>query len=551
MTPNDDDKLPGGMTPPSKDVARLVARFTDNIRDYLNPGYNEEQTRADFLAPLFEALGWDVSNKAGTSQKYRDVLHEASLKIGSTHKAPDYSFRIEGQRRFFVEAKKPSVDIRKDAAAAYQLRSYGWSAGLSLSVLSNFRTFCVYDCRYEPRASDGAAVALVLCLDYSDFPKRWAEVAVLFARPAVGGGSLERYAEEVKAARGVRRVDEAFLSEIESWRRALASNIKQHNPNITVADLNFAVQATIDRIIFLRMCEDRGIEPYGQLQRLAEGTRLYEGLVRLYLQSDARYNSGLFHFKEEKGRAETPDPITPNLVVMDAPLRKIIGRIYFPASPYAFRYLDPHILGQVYEQFLGKIITLHGGRADVEEKPEVKKAGGVYYTPSHIVSYIVEQTIGAFLKGKRPGNPLRGFRIVDAACGSGSFLLGAYHYLLEWYCDRYVEDLPTRTSRRLFKDAAGEWRLTIDERKRILLAHIYGVDIDLQAVEVTKLSLLLSVLEGENAQTLQQQLQMFHARALPDLGNNIKCGNSIISDDYYSDEQLALFPVKRPVNTFD
>ena len=84
------------------------------------------------------------------------------------------------------------------------------------------------------------------------------------------------------------------------------------------------------------------------------------------------------------------------------------------------------------------------------------------------------------------------------------------------------------------------WRLTTAERKRILLNNIYGVDIDRQAVEVTKLSLLLKVLEGETGETLQPQLQLFHERALPDLGGNIKCGNSLIGPDFYEGRQMSL-----------
>ena len=132
------------------------------------------------------------------------------------------------------------------------------------------------------------------------------------------------------------------------------------------------------------------------------------------------------------------------------------------------------------------------------------------------------------------GVPLR---VLDPACGSGSFLLGAYQYLLDWYRDGYIADDPQKWAKgakpRLVQVNAGDWRLTTAERKRILLDHIYGVDIDPQAVEVTKLSLLLKVLEGENEQTIGKQLSLFQERALPDLGHNIQCGNSLIGPDFY------------------
>ena len=222
--------------------------------------------------------------------------------------------------------------------------------------------------------------------------------------------------------------------------------------------------------------------------------------------------------------------------------------------------LPADILGQVYEQFLGKVIRLTSGhQARVEEKPEVRKAGGVYYTPTYVVDYIVRQTVGKLVEGKRPG-PAGGvskLRILDPACGSGSFLLGAYQFLLDWHRDQYLADGAERWASgrtpRIFQSRHGDWHLTIDERKRILLNNLYGVDIDPQAVEVTKLSLLLKVLENEDEQTLGQQLALFPERVQPDLDRNIKCGNSLIGPDFYDGRQLALLDEDEAlrINVFD
>ena len=204
--------------------------------------------------------------------------------------------------------------------------------------------------------------------------------------------------------------------------------------------------------------------------------------------------------------------------------------------------LPADILGQVYEQFLGKVIRLTAGhQAKVEEKPEVKKAGGVYYTPTYIVDYIVRHTVGKLLEDSTPKKAAE-LRILDPACGSGSFLIGAYQYLPR-LASAVVPagragEARKRKSPALVRTEAG-WNLTTGERKRILLNNIYGVDIDSQAVEVTKLSLLLKVLEGETAESLKTQLSMFRERALPDLGNNIKCGNSLIGPDFYQGQQLT------------
>jgi type I restriction-modification system DNA methylase subunit len=264
------------------------------------------------------------------------------------------------------------------------------------------------------------------------------------------------------------------------------------------------------------MCEDRGVEHYAQLQALLNGEHTYKRLQYLYGIADEKYNSGLFHFREEKGRAEAPDGLTLKLKIDDKVLKDIIRRLYYPESPYEFSVLSGDILGNVYEQFLGKVIRLTAGHhAVVEEKPEVKKAGGVYYTPSYIVDYIVKNTVGKLCEGKSP-KQIEKLRILDPACGSGSFLIGAYTSLLDYHRDWYVREGPQKHTKVIYQGAGGHWYLTTQEKKRILLNSIYGVDIDSQAVEVTKLSLLLKVLEGESEETIGKTLKLFRERALPD-----------------------------------
>jgi type I restriction-modification system DNA methylase subunit len=300
---------------------------------------------------------------------------------------------------------------------------------------------------------------------------------------------------------------------------------------------------TIDRIVFLRICEDRGIEQADQLQDILAGEGVYTRLCQLFRQADARYNSGLFHFAEEKGESSSPDDLTLRLAIDDKVLKEIISALYYP-GPYVFKEIPADILGQVYERFLGKVIRLTPGhQARVEEKPEVRKAGGVYYTPTYIVDYIVKNTVGRLLEGKTP-REAAGLKILDPACGSGSFLLGAYQYLLDWHTRWYSEHDPQTWAKArtpaIYQAQGGDWRLTTSEKKRILLNNLHGVDIDPQAVEVTKLSLSLKVLEGESQESIGTQLGLFKERALPDLGSNIKCGNSLIGPDYYEGRQLSM-----------
>ena len=552
--------------PAPAEIIELVQRFELHRESYKSPGYNETQLRREFVDPFFKALGWDVDNLQGYAEAYKDVIHEDAIKIGGTTKAPDYCFRIGGQRKFFVETKKPFVNIGKDISPAFQLRRYAWTAKLPLSILTDFEELAVYDCLiHKPVKTDKASKARTLYLKYTEYADRWDEIASIFAREAILKGSFDKYAETYKKKRGTAEVDDEFLKEIESWRVLLARNLALRNPKLSQRELNFAVQRTIDRIIFLRICEDRGVERSARLQALLNGPTVYPRLCELFQRADDRYNSGLFHFHKEKDRPEEPDNLTLSLKIDDKPLKQIIKNLYYPDCPYEFSVFPADILGQVYEQFLGKVIRLTAGhQAKIEEKPEVKKAGGVYYTPTYIVEYIVEQTVGKLLEGKtpqeiggltktwKPSKSKQPLTVLDPACGSGSFLIGAYQKLLDWHRDWYVDAGPKKHKERIYQTKSDEWRLTTAERKRILLSHIHGVDIDPQAVEVTKLSLLLKVLEGENQETLNHQLKMFQERALPDLASNIKCGNSLIGPDFY-DGQQTLFDEEEAlrINAFD
>ncbi len=544
------------MTAPDT-VLKLVEQFDRNRTAYTTDQYKEAQLRIEFVNPFFESLGWDISNRQGYAEAYKDVINEDAIKIEGKIKAPDYCFRIGGTRKFFVEAKQPKAPLKEAKEPAFQLRRYAWSAKLPLSILTDFEEFVIYDCRVKPDRNDQASTARLKYFTYLDYQQKWDDIASIFSREAILKGSFDAYAESTKGKKGTAEVDDAFLQEIESWREILARHLALRNKQLRQRELNYAVQMTIDRIIFLRICEDRGIEEYEQLKALLKGTNVYERLCKHFVEADERYNSGLFHFQKEKDVPEPPDKLTPHLIIDDKPLKDVLKQLYYPESPYEFSVLPADVLGQVYEQFLGKAIRLTAThQVQIEEKPEVRKAGGVYYTPTYIVEYIVRNTVGKLVQGKTP-KQIEKIKILDPACGSGSFLLEAYQFLLNYHRDYYVSTLVDSYFKGknpvIFQTDKGEWKLTSSEKRRILLSNIFGVDIDSQAVEVTKLSLLLKVLEGENQETLQKQLSLFRERALPDLEKNIKCGNSLIGNDFYQQNMLELFDEEQQykINAFD
>jgi len=506
-----------------KKISELVERFTDQYDSYKKSDYNETLTRRDFIDPFFKVLGWDIDNEQGYAEAYREVIHEDRVKVSGATKAPDYSFRLVGGKRlFFVEAKKPSVFVKDEIPPAYQIRRYGWSAKLPISIITDFEEFSIYDCTKKPNPTDKASTARIKYLTFRDYLKEFDFIWETFSKERVLKGSFDKFVQTDTYKKGTATVDKEFLQSLDSWRTYLATSIAINNKNLDEDEINFTVQQTIDRIIFLRIAEDRKVEPYGNLKHALQGDH-YKNLFELFQKADEKYNSGIFDFSKDK--------ISEGLKIDNKVIKNIITDLYFP-SPYAFDAMPVEILGTAYEQFLGKVIRITPAHhAKIEEKPEVRKAGGVYYTPQYVVDYIVKNTVGKLIDGKTP-KEISKIKIVDPACGSGSFLLGAYQYLLDFHKDYYSENgKPSKGKKD--NPLTPEGNLTTAEKKRILLNNIFGVDIDVNAVEVTKLSLLLKCMEGETEASINHQLKMFHERILPDLDNNIKSGNSLIDLDFY------------------
>ncbi len=511
-------------------VDKLVQRFAEHSEEYHLPEYNEQKTRQDFINPFFKALGWDIDNEKDASEAYREVIYEDKVVVRGKAKAPDYGFRLSGsgkKRLFFVEAKKPSVALKTNKESAYQLKRYGSSALADVSILTNFEDFIVYDCSRVPNVNDSASVSRLKHIHFADYLKEFDFIYDTFSHEAVTKGRFDKFVQSDTNKKGSQTLDKEFVQSLDQWRKYLATNIAGNNKKLDDEEINFAVQQTIDRLIFLRFCEDRAVEPYGQLQKAVSKGESYKNLFDLFKQADDKYNSGLFDFEK--------DQITPKLKIDNKVIKSVIEELYYPLCRYEFAVMPVEVLGNAYEQFLGKVIRITPARSvKIEEKPEVRKAGGVYYTPQYIVEYIVKNTVGKLIDGKTP-KEIEKIKIVDPACGSGSFLLGAFDYLLQYHINWYHNNL-SEAQRKKGTVFTPQGTLTTHEKKRILLCSIFGVDLDANAVEVTKLSLLLKCMEGETEASIKQQISLFHERVLPDLDNNIKSGNSLIDTDFYDSE---------------
>lgn len=503
-------------------VADLVQNFRRNEADYLRAAYNETQARTDFITPLLAAFGWDVHNVAGQPLGLREVIEEATVEVGEERlsKKPDYELRLARQRKLFVEAKKPNVRIDRSRDAAFQTRRYGYSASLPISILTNFHQLAVYDCRPSPNNTDEAHVARILLVGYEEFEARFDELWPLLSREAVYSGDFDRRFAVDVTRHGADQFDDFFLRQVRSWRERLARDIHQQVPGLSPDELTYAVQLFLSRIVFLRICEDRDIERYETLRGLTAGNS-FDALMKELRRADAFYDSGLFRLLDDARLG---------IRISDDVLSGIINELYYPQSPYTFAVVETEVLGEIYEQFLGEIITIDAhGNVEIVSKPEVRDSGGVVPTPRYIVDAIVQRTLGPKLAGQSPAD-LAAFTVADICCGSGIFLLSVFEFLTDHYLSWYLaNDRANHVGRTIYEAGAGLWRLTFEEKRRILLAHVRGVDIDTNAVEVARFSLLLKLIEDESEAGLREYVDRTGTPALPELDGTLRAGNSLVS----------------------
>lgn len=506
----------------------LVDAFSAGYADYSKVGYSEAQVRIDFLNPLLKCFGWDVNNGARKTQLYREVIQEESIDVEEedkiTKKNPDYTLKQFGQRSLFVEAKKVSIDITTEKAPAFQTRRYGWSANLPFSVLTNFEDLVFYDCTVKPELEDLASHNRYKTFHYTEFLENLKEIYSLLSFEAVKSGSLT--AIDTGELKGEETFDEHFLNQIENWREILAENVVENNAGLSQDDINFLIQRMINKIIFLRICEDREIEKYETLKNITT----YDELKELFIASDYKYNSGLFSFIE--------DELAQQITIDDQILLDIFSELYYPISPYDFSVIDSDVLSQIYEQYLGNKIELADDYSvSIVQEPEVVASNGVVPTPKKIVKQIVSETLNNLYSGADFDDSLD-FRIADICCGSGIFLLSVFDYILH-YREAYYLEQKELEDNCLTELSEGQFSLSLSEKHTILTDNIFGVDINPYAVEVAHFSLLLRLIENENAISIQSFLDSTGEKVLPNLDDNIKCGNSLLDDSYFEFDEEA------------
>lgn len=473
-------------------IAELVDRFSPLEAELTATlsAYTETEARTSYIDEFLIALGWDVRNEDGRSQVRTDVVME---RTGSDEDRvwgrPDYRWRLDGQDCMPVEAKKPAVRLATAPGPAVQARSYGWSMSLPAAVLTNFAETAIYDTTIPPEEGDGPDVALIpgCRYRYDEYVSRFEELWERLSFESITAGGLERVYGYTQPPRGESPVDLRLLSESRRWRLTLAEDIAQNNKDLPAPEVGRRTQRLLNALLFLRVCEDRNIGRYRDLLNSANARTI----VAHFKQADRVFNAGLFTVLDDTS-------ISAGVLV------SVIAEMYWPRSQFAFGVLQPEILAGLYEQYLAERVVLDGSRrARLEPKPELTHAGGVVPTPDYIVQRLNDAALGPLLEGGAPGN----LAILDLSCGSGVFLVDAFKRVVA-ACE-----------------AAGE-TVGLAARSAIVTKHLFGVDIDGAAAEVTKLSLLLAVL-GEAVIDPAVDRQ-----SLPDLSRNIVVGNAVVREDF-------------------
>jgi hypothetical protein len=490
-------------------ISNLVQKFREKHSEYKKQTYNETQLRSDFLDPFFELLGWDIKNKEGKPTNEREVFLEEALKANASEhsKKPDYTFRLFSEKKFFLEAKKPCVSIESNNDTAKQVRRYGFTGKLKISVLSNFEYLIIYDTSVKVEKEDTNQKALVKKYHYTEYESMFEEIKRLLGKESVYSGAFETEWKEIESKINQYSIDNLFLNQINEWRKALGAEINKHAQKIDERQLNDIVQSYINRVIFLRVCEDRNLEDYQTLLKFAD-TNDFKALIKKFEAADRRYNSGLFD-------QLLKDKIVENI---SSVFWTIIKQLYYPESPYSFSVFSSDVLGSIYEIFLSEKLTIQSGAVVLVKKPE-NVDRDIITTPTFIISDILRNTVLKKCEGKTDKKILK-LKFADISCGSGAFLLELFQLLNDILIDYYLKN----DKSKLIQTNINSYKLPFEIKRHLLLNCIYGVDKDYNAVEATKFGLLLKLLEGEDVNSTNKTKPV-----LPVLSENIFFGNSLLN----------------------
>jgi len=489
-----------------QEVEKIVKKFLAIPKTELDE-MKEEQIKFRFIEPLLKALGWEIE----------DINKEERVLKGRA----DYILRIGNQKKLVIEAKATNIKLSEDDGR--QTISYAHHKNINFAVLTNFKQIRVYHALSNIKNIDKNLLKDdkgYLWLDCEEFVEQFDRLWLL-SRESFEKEEINKLLDNIDK-RLIKSIDESVLTDLLEFRGWLSTDLKNKRTYLSPSQIDEVVQILIDRLIFMRSVEDRGLEEEDFLLKKVKDVQqgrtdksLWASLVILFKIFDKEYNSKLFSagLLEKEGFFE------------EKTLTKVINGLYYGTQDHQNRYrfddIPVDLLGSIYEQYLGVVLRGTEKRVKLDLLSGKRKSMGIYYTPSYIVEYIIKNTIREYTKNKSIDEILE-IKILDLACGSGSFLIEAFQELINLIEIRLKRGEKSKRwdSFKDYKD-----RLTLGQKATILLNCIYGVDLDEKAVELAQLNLLLKILEEETRETRK--------RILPNMKDNIKNGNSLISDSSF------------------
>jgi len=490
----------------------LVERFQEAKNNgQLNS--SSEATMRTWIDELLTLFGWDVQNT-------QQVLTEHSLgkaekkklhQIGSTNTRPDYTLVNGNVMIAFVDAKSLAVNIENDKDVAFQIRSYGWSIGAPFSIVTNFEQLAIYDCSIMPYISDEASYSRRYFFTVDQFVENFEILESFLLRQHILANKIKFVAQKGNT------LDEKFSVLLGTIRKNIAKAILERNDINSIDILSYYVQTIINRILFIRVCESRGLEEDGLLTKFCEKDFWSDFKNCSYAEFYDHYDGPMFK----------KIPPLQSLDINSESLVDFIRNLYYP-SPYRFDVIPLKTLSDIYDLFLGYQLVVRGEEVTDELKSEFKKSNGAVTTPVALVNQVISSVLPKDEIKNYSIDVILRLKIIDIACGSGVFLIGTYDYLASLIEQKISlgESLP----KEYYVLVENKAKLTVEGRKAIINNCIYGVDINPEAVEVAKLSLSLKLVDDYAPKDFGA-VGLLGSQILKGIGGNIKCGNSLVGGD--------------------
>lgn len=507
------------------DLAKKVEAFSE----LLNRGVldlSSEATARSWIEDLLKLFGWNPLNPNEVDQEIflSENAQQNLEEIDSHHKKPDYLL-CNGSRQFlYLDAKKVGEEIEDNKKISFQIRSYGWSAGHPCAIVTNFREVAIYDCRFKPHKDDAADVARVDYFDYTKYLEKFDILSRHLERSRVLEAELNDLYSDKTSPKGSKPLDKDFSEHIRNWRLKFSNAIFSNHNNFSIEKISHLTQVLIDRFLFLRVAEGLKIERENTLLEMAN------------IESDASWGKIKEHFSNYCARRYSGALFAEQHIFdeINIPITEVFGFIetlYYP-YPYRFDVITPNLLGNIYERYLGRRLVRKTNLISDEFKEEYQKTKGAVYTPSTVVNYICEQTIRPILETKT-FTGLTEVKICDPACGSGSFLLGAFDFLLSEATQRFSNE--SKFNQKKFSNwfwinpRNGRVYAKSSAKKMLLNNCIFGLDIDPQAAEISRLSLSLKAMENLSVEPeVFMELGLLEMGLLSGIGKNIRIGNALV-----------------------